>query len=84
MVTEADWKIWKQEDFIPYIDVVVEAFGTDRIMFGSDWPVCLVAGSFEKMMSILKNYFAAYTQTEKEDIFGMTAAKFYNIETITT
>jgi len=48
MVTEADYTNWKQTDFIPYLDAVVEAFGTKRVMFGSDWPVCLVAASYEK------------------------------------
>ena len=84
MVTEADYHHWKETDFVPYIDTVVHAFGTKRIMFGSDWPVCLVAASYERMMSILKNYFADYSSAEKEDIFGMNAARFYNIETFTS
>ncbi|MEO7046777.1 MAG: amidohydrolase family protein, partial [Ferruginibacter sp.] len=50
MTTEADWKNWKQQDFKPYLDVIVNAFGTRRIMFGSDWPVCLVAGSYEETL----------------------------------
>jgi L-fuconolactonase len=50
MVTEADWTNWKQDDFVPYIDVVIEAFGPNRILYGSDWPVCLVAASYEQML----------------------------------
>ena len=52
MVTEANLTAWKYNDFVPYMDVIVECFGTDRIMFGSDWPVCLVAASYKKMKKI--------------------------------
>ena len=80
MVTEADWKHWKKEDFTPYLDIIVDAFGTDRIMFGSDWPVCLVAASYERMMEIVEDYFSSFSETEKAEIFGANAIKFYNIE----
>ena len=66
MVTEADWKNWKQDDFIPYIDVVMEAFGPNRIMYGSDWPVCLVAASYERMLGIVEEYFSSFSETEQE------------------
>ncbi len=79
MVTEADWKNWKKEDFTPYIDVVCEAFGPDRIMFGSDWPVCLVAASYEEMTSIVSEYFSSFTQNEQELFFGRNAINFYNL-----
>ena len=79
MVTEADWKAWKKEDFKPYLDVVVEAFGTDRILFGSDWPVCLVAASYEKMLAIVKDYFASFSQDEQDRFFGLNAIRFYNL-----
>lgn len=79
MVTEADWKAWKKEDFKPYLDVVVEAFGTDRILFGSDWPVCLVAASYEKMLAIVKDYFASFSQDEQDQFFGLNAIRFYNL-----
>jgi L-fuconolactonase len=79
MVTEADWKTWQADDFTPYIDVVVEAFGTKRIMYGSDWPVCLLAADYGKMLSITENYFQAFSQDEKEDFFGNNAARFYNL-----
>src|SRR4051812_13374852 len=49
MVTEAHWANWKPEDFQPFLDVVFEAFGVDRLMFGSDWPVCLLAGDYNKV-----------------------------------
>ncbi len=79
MVTEADWKAWKSEDFKPYLDVVVNAFGTNRIMFGSDWPVCLVAASYEKMVSIVKDYFSDFTKAEQDQFFGLNATRFYNL-----
>ena len=55
--TEADWKNWKKENFIPYFDVVVNSFGTDRILFGSDWPVCLLGGEYNVVVNIAKEYF---------------------------
>ena len=79
MVTEADYQHWKQADFIPYLDVVVNAFGTKRIMYGSDWPVCLVAASYEKMLGIVKDYFASFTLTEQQDFFGNNATAFYQL-----
>jgi L-fuconolactonase len=79
MVTEADWKQWKKEDFTPYIDTVVSAFGINRIMYGSDWPVCLVAGSYEKTVSIVKDHFSSFTKNEQELFFGGNAVKFYNL-----
>jgi len=79
MVTEADWKNWKQDDFIPYIDVVIEAFGPNRIMFGSDWPVCLVAASYEQMLGIVGEYFSSFSETEQQMFFGQNAIKFYNL-----
>ncbi|MBL7739557.1 MAG: amidohydrolase family protein [Chitinophagaceae bacterium] len=80
MVTEADWKQWKNEDFTPYIEAVVNAFGAKRIMYGSDWPVCLVAASYEKMLEIVKEYFASFTQNEQELFFGGNAITFYHLK----
>ena len=77
MVTEADWKTWKKEDLYPYIDVVVEAFGTDRLMFGSDWPVCLVVASYDETYEIVKDYFSSFTNGEQQKIFGSNANEFY-------
>ena len=79
MVTEAGWKTWKWDDFTPYIDTVVETFGTDRIMFGSDWPVCLVAADYKPMLEIVTRYFSSFTATEKENFFGSNAIEFYNL-----
>lgn len=79
MVTEAEWKTWKKEDLLPYIDVVIEAFGADKIMFGSDWPVCLVASSYHQWYSLLKEYFSTFTKEEQEKFFGGNAIQFYNL-----
>ncbi|MCW3094378.1 MAG: amidohydrolase family protein [Ferruginibacter sp.] len=79
MVTEADWKHWKTEDFTPYLDTIVKTFGTSRIMFGSDWPVCMVAASYQQMLGIVTDYFSSFTQSEQENFFGSNAFKFYNL-----
>ncbi len=79
MVTEADWEGWTNDDFKPYLDVIVNAFGTARIMFGSDWPVCLVAASYKKMKDIVDDYFLNFSRSEQEAFFGKTAIGFYNL-----
>ena len=73
MVTEADWKKWKPEDFFPYLDVVVKLFGTNRIMYGSDWPVCLVAASYQQSLSIVTEYFSPFSKNEQDAFFGGNA-----------
>jgi L-fuconolactonase len=80
MVTEADWKGWKNDDFTSYIDAVVNAFGTNRIMFGSDWPVCLVAAGYEQVVGIAEQYFSSFSTSEQEQFFGGNAYTFYNIK----
>ena len=79
MVTEAEWSNWKPEDFKPYLDAVVKAFGIKRIMFGSDWPVCLVAADYEKVLSISEEYFSSFSMEEQELFFGKNAMEFYNL-----
>ena len=79
MVTEADWKNWQMDDFKPYIDVAVEEFGTNRLMFGSDWPVCKVAATYEQVIGIIADYFSGFTKNEQNLIFGGNALRFYNI-----
>ncbi len=79
LVTENNWHQWKEEEFYPYIDVVLSTFGTKRIMYGSDWPVCLLAGSYKNQLSILENYFQSYSVNEKDDIFGNNATRFYTL-----
>jgi len=79
MVTEANWKTWKKEDFKPYLDVVVEAFGVKRLMFGSDWPVCLVAASYAEVVMLVREYFSSFSKDEQDDFFGGNAMRFYNL-----
>ena len=78
-ITEADLKHWKKEDFMPYFDIVVELFGTNRIMFGSDWPVCLAGGDYNEVVNIVKDYFSSFTQQEQAQFFGLNAIEFYNL-----
>ncbi len=80
MATEADWQNWKYEDFIPYLDVIVDAFGTNRIMFGSDWPVCLLGGSYSEIKRIPDRYFSAFSRQEQEKIFLQNTIDFYGVE----
>jgi L-fuconolactonase len=79
MVTEADWLSWKPEHFRVYLDTIIEAFGTNRVMYGSDWPVCLVAASYEQVLGIVKDYFSAFTTDEQDAFFGGNTIKFYNL-----
>jgi L-fuconolactonase len=80
MVTEADWNHWKPQDFHPYLDIVFEAFGAERLMFGSDWPVCLLAASYQQVLKIVQGYVEEYQEDVKEKIFGGNAAQFYSLK----
>jgi len=79
MVTEADWENWQLNDFNNYLEVVTNSFGTKRLMYGSDWPVCKVAADYGQVVDIVKNYFSAFSQTEQQAFFGGNAIEFYNI-----
>jgi L-fuconolactonase len=79
MVTEANWKTWKQDDFKPYLDVVFKTFGTKRLMYGSDWPVCNVAGGYDKVIGIVKNHTAKLSADEQAGFWGDNAVEFYNL-----
>jgi L-fuconolactonase len=79
MVTEADWKNWHDTDLKPYLDVVFDAFGADRLMFGSDWPVCLLAASYARVKEAIENYLRDFSASDKEKIFGLNAARFYGL-----
>ncbi len=80
MVTEAKWHDWRNEDFTPYLDAVVELFGTNRLMYGSDWPVCTLSSTYEDMYGIVTNYFSKFSKIEKENVFGSNAARFYHLQ----
>jgi L-fuconolactonase len=79
MVTEANWTNWDREDFEPFLDEVFEFFGTERLMYGSDWPVCLVAASYDDQFSIMNDYASRLTPSEKQKVFGDNAKRFYNL-----
>jgi L-fuconolactonase len=79
LVTEADWQQWRPADFTTYLDTVVEAFGTDRILYGSDWPVCTLAGSYQAVYELVADYFRRFSQTEQDKFFGGNATRFYRL-----
>lgn len=80
MVTEADWKSWKEEDIILYMEIILENFGAERVMIGSDWPVCKVAGQYEKVMDVVRNYIQNLPATEQRAVLGENAQRIYNIK----
>jgi L-fuconolactonase len=79
MVTEADWAGWSAEGLRPYLDVAVEAFGVERLMAGSDWPVCLVASGYARWFEVLREYFAGFSESEQDAVFGGTAVEVYGL-----
>ena len=79
MVTEADWQAWKPADLKPYIEIVLEAFGPERCMYGSDWPVCELAATYEQVHNALADTVGCLSESELENIFGATANRFYRL-----
>ena len=79
LITEADQHAWKPEEFWPYLDIVFESFGVARLMFGSDWPVCLLAGSFEKVHGLVRGYMGSKCGDEQDKVFAENAMRFYLI-----
>jgi L-fuconolactonase len=79
LFTEAKWKEWSPAEFYPYLDVVFEAFGTERLMFGSDWPVILLSGIYVQWKSLLEKYMENFVQDDRDKIFGNNANEFYNL-----
>jgi L-fuconolactonase len=77
LVTEANWQSWSASDFKPYLDLVFEVFGVDRLMFGSDWPVCLLAASYSQVVQLIADYTQNLPSADREKIFGMNAGHFY-------
>jgi L-fuconolactonase len=80
MITEADWQHWKPADLRPYVQAALDCFGAERSMFGSDWPVCELAGSYEQVVAALKEALGSLSKEEEENIFGGTATRFYGLE----
>jgi L-fuconolactonase len=79
MVTEADFNTWTPEQIHPYMDTVLEAFGSKRILFGSDWPVCLVAGNYSKIKKLTTDFISQLSKIEQNSIMGNNAIEFYNL-----
>lgn len=79
LVTEADWNNWKKTDFTYCLDVVTEAFGMDRLLFGSDWPVSLLAASYVESCDIVEHYFSKFSNEEQDKFWGANAIEFYNL-----
>jgi L-fuconolactonase len=80
LITEAAWKEWSPGEFYPYLDVVFESFGVERLMFGSDWPVMLLSGIYVQWKSLLEKYMENFLQEEKEAVFGLNAMRIYNLQ----
>ncbi len=80
MVTEADWQHWSRKDFAPYLDVVFGRFGPDRLLFGSDWPVCLVAANYTQVRTLISDYVAPWGDEVRAKVFGGNAQRFYKLK----
>lgn len=79
LLTETGWKQWSPADFYPYLDTVFEAFGTDRLLFGSDWPVMLLSGIYVQWKSLLEKYMENFVEEDRLKVFGENAIQFYNL-----
>ena len=79
LLTETRWKQWSPADFYPYLDTVFEAFGTDRLMFGSDWPVMLLSGIYVQWKSLLEKYMENFVEEDRLKVFGENAIQFYSL-----
>ena len=80
MVTEAGWQNWTPGDLRPYVEKVIELFGPDRIMYGSDWPVCLLAGSYAQVFDALNKCLSGVGESDKAKILGENATRFYELD----
>jgi L-fuconolactonase len=79
MVTEADWSGWRPDDLAPFVRRVVGWFGAGRLLFGSDWPVCLLAASYARVVDALEETLAGLPAAERAEVLGDTAARFYRL-----
>jgi L-fuconolactonase len=79
LVTEADWNNWNEADFSSCLDVVTEAFGINRLIFGSDWPVCLLAANYSQTLEIVERYFSKFSQTDQDKFWALNVSAFYNL-----
>lgn len=80
MITEADHANWKPTDLVPYIDIALEAFGPSRLMYGSDWPVCRLAGEYQQVIDAARGGLSGLSDSESAEVFGGTACRFYGLK----
>ena len=80
LVTEARWGQWRPEDFHPYLDAVVEAFGVERLMIGSDWPVCTLSGDYGSTMAVVVDYLRRFPVEARDGVLGRNGARFYGLD----
>jgi L-fuconolactonase len=80
LVTEAHWHAWSAEQLEPYLDAAAEAFGAHRLMFGSDWPVCLLAADYQAVVAVIARWAERLTASERESLFGGTAQSVYRLD----
>lgn len=80
LVTEAKWQGWRADDIEPYLGFVFEAFGCDRLMFGSDWPVCLLAGSYRQVTDLISSYSSRLPKEQQGRVLGLNAIEFYGLK----
>ena len=79
LVTEANWSLWKTDDLRPFVDVALESFGADRMMFGSDYPVCLLAASYDRVLDSFQEILQSLSEADRDRIFTQNAEKFYRL-----
>jgi L-fuconolactonase len=79
LVTEANWTNWRPAEFEPYLDVAFNLFGPDRVIFGSDWPVCLLAATYRQVRELVEQYIVRLPSQVREKIFGLNAIEFYGL-----
>ena len=80
LVTEADWRFWRPDQIEPYLDVALECFGANRLMIGSDWPVCTVAADYARTMNVVIDYVSKLSAAERDAVLGGTARRFWRLD----
>jgi len=80
LTTEADWRAWQARDLEPYLDAALDAFSPQRLLFGSDWPVCTLATSYERWVETVSNWASRLSAGERDRILGGTAVEVYRLD----
>lgn len=79
MITEADYNSWTPQQIVPYMALTLQTFGAERVMYGSDWPVCLVAGNYGQVKKLVTDFIGELSEEEQKGIMGGNALKFYDL-----